>query len=160
MSNKEYERDENPILLLNSHDILHLSAERVAQMLIYNFINSDIRILFVNCHLHHIEEDEIIRFHQAKNIIKWIEQSSKPKDIIFIVGDFNALPHGLTYNFFIKNNFISIYKQFHGEEPEKTFHNKMEAPFKDASDDGTFDYILYYLNLYFMKNIKTIYSII
>lgn len=142
LSSYAFEKDNNEFLCLTDHKILHLSAERVAHMLIYNFYHSDSRILFVNCHLHHVIEDENIRLYQTKNLCKWIDHLSKETDIVFVVGDFNALPEELTYQYFQSNGFFSAHKQFYGREPEKTFHNKMEAPFKDCDPEGTFDYIL------------------
>lgn len=142
MSSNYLEKGENDVLFLDDHKILHLSAERVAQMLIYKFHKSEMRIIFVNCHLHHTIEDEQIRLYQSKNINNWINLISNSNDLILVVGDFNALPNGLAYNYFLENNYVSAHLEFHKNEPEKTFHNKMDAPFKDSDPEGTFDYIL------------------
>jgi len=142
LSSYEFEKNKNGVIYLSDHKILHLSAERVAHMLIYNFYESELRIIFVNCHLHHVIDDENIRLYQTKNLHKWIDYVSKETDFVFVVGDFNALPEELTYKYFQTNGFFSVHKEFYGREPEKTFHNKMEAPFKDCDPEGTFDYIL------------------
>ncbi len=142
LSSLLYEKGQNEVLYLEQHKTLHLSAERVAQMLIYKFTNSDKRFIFVNCHLHHVIEDEMIRLYQSKILCKWISKEADKVDIVVVVGDFNALPYGLAYNCFLENEFVSVHKQFYGCEPEKTFHSKMDAPFKDTDPEGTYDYIL------------------
>ncbi len=43
------ENNPNKEISINEHKILHLSAERVAQMVIVNLSKSDKRIIFVNC---------------------------------------------------------------------------------------------------------------
>lgn len=137
-----FEKDQNQNFYLEDHKTLHLSAERVAQMLFYKIHNSNNRFIFVNCHLHHVIEDEFIRVYQSKILCKWINLETNENDIVIVVGDFNSLPYGLAYNHFIENGFASMHDKFHGCEPEKTFHNKMDAPFKDNDPEGTFDYIL------------------
>jgi endonuclease/exonuclease/phosphatase family metal-dependent hydrolase len=129
---------------------LHLSAERVAQMIKFNFKNTENNLIFVNCHLHHTIEHEKIRVYQVNNILNWIKieiensenSLNSENNIVIFVGDFNALPNSESYNMIINNGFLSLFKEFHGKEPEKTFHNKMEAPFKDNDPEGCFDYIL------------------
>jgi len=75
-------------------------------------------------------------------MLKWIEFNSNQDDLTILVGDFNTLPYSSSYNLIIENGFFSSFSKLNGKEPQKTFHNKLEAPFKDASDEGTFDYIL------------------
>ena len=93
-------------------------------------------------HFHHIIEDELIRVYQAQTLIKWVEINTKIEDFTVIVGDFNATPDSITYKLFIDSGYESLHLKFYGTEPEKTFHNKMDAPFKDTDPEGTFDYIL------------------
>jgi endonuclease/exonuclease/phosphatase family metal-dependent hydrolase len=95
-----------------------------------------------NLHLHHLEEEENIRTYQMKSILKWIEFNNEGVDVSIIVGDYNAVPESDTYKMIVKNGYVSSYKAFNGQEPESTFHNAMDAPTKDSSDNGTFDYIL------------------
>lgn len=143
LSSHFFEKGQNEVFQLENYKTLHLSAERVAQMLFYKFSNSDKRFVFVNCHLHHVIEDELVRLYQSKILCKWINaETNKENDFVVVVGDFNALPYGLAYNCFLENEFVSVHQQFFGCEPEKTFHNKMDAPFKDTDPEGTFDYIL------------------
>ena len=96
----------------------------------------------VNLHLHHLEEEEVIRVYQMKSLLKWIDFNSTKEDVTFLLGDFNTLPFSETYNFIKNNGYISSHFSLYNSEPMKTFHNRMEAPFKDASEEGTFDYIL------------------
>ena len=149
LSSLLFEKSLNEEFYMEDHKTLHLSAERVAQMLVYKFSKSGKRFVFVNCHLHHVIEDELIRLYQSKIICKWISFETDKDDIIIVVGDFNALPFGLAYNYFLENEFVSVHKEFHGCEPQKTFHNKIDAPFKDTDPEGTFDFILYFDNLNF-----------
>ena len=123
-----------------THSTLHLSPIRCAHML--QFTLNDVKVNIVNLHLHHVEEEEIIRVYQMKSLLKWIEFKSSQDDLILIVGDFNTLPDSETYKLIIREGFVSSYFNLYGEEPIRTFHNKMDAPYKDASDEGTFDYIL------------------
>jgi endonuclease/exonuclease/phosphatase family metal-dependent hydrolase len=92
--------------------------------------------------LHHVVGEELVRLDQAKNMLKWIDLITSQDDINIILGDFNALPYSETYNHFINCGYISSYFHHHFDEPIKTFHSKMDAPFKDTDDEGTFDYIL------------------
>jgi endonuclease/exonuclease/phosphatase family metal-dependent hydrolase len=100
----------------------------------------------VNCHLHHLIEDDKIRAYQAKNILDWINFENKYQEnennIIVFVGDFNAKPGSYTYDIIINSGYFSLYNEYHGNEPLKTFHNKMDAPFKDDDPESCFDYIL------------------
>ena len=42
----------------------------------------------------------------------------------------------------LNEGYISAHSNIYGKEPEKTFHNKIDAPFKDNDPEGTFDYFL------------------
>jgi endonuclease/exonuclease/phosphatase family metal-dependent hydrolase len=142
--NKLFENEDNvdfKLLKDENNKILHLSAVRVANMVSF-YINEKVKLNFVNTHLHHTIEEENIRLHQMKSLLKWIDLNTSEKDLTIIVGDFNTIPNSETYEFIINNNYTSLYKEFHKQEPEKTFHNKMDAPFKDDDPEGTFDYIL------------------
>ena len=57
-----------------NHEVLHLSPVRNCHCL--SFTLNGIRIHFVNVHLHHLENEEIIRVHQMKQALKWIESIS------------------------------------------------------------------------------------
>jgi endonuclease/exonuclease/phosphatase family metal-dependent hydrolase len=122
------------------HKVLHLSAVRCAQML--SFIRNGITVNYINVHLHHLQEEENIRVYQIHHVLKWIEFNTNNTQLTFIVGDFNATPNSLTYNHIINNGYASLHSKIKGQEPVNTFHNKMDAPFKDDDEPGTFDYIL------------------
>ncbi len=92
--------------------------------------------------MHHVVTEELIRLDQVKNILRWVELKTNQDDFNIILGDLNTLPFSETYNYFINSGYISSYFHHHSNEPIKTFHNKMDAPFKDTDDEGTFDYIL------------------
>jgi endonuclease/exonuclease/phosphatase family metal-dependent hydrolase len=96
----------------------------------------------VNLHLHHDEDEEAIRIHQMWSILKWIDFNVSNEDLTVIIGDFNCTPTSQTYNTIIQKGYYSSHARVHGCEPDRTFHNMIDAPHKDASDDGTFDYIL------------------
>ena len=127
------------------HKILNLSPFRVAQMITTEIKieeNKSLKVNFVNTHLHSTINEELIRTHEMRNIIFWIENNTTENDLTIIVGDFNTLPDTATYKRVIESGFVSLHKEHHFNEPEKTFHTKMEAPFKDDDPEGTFDYIL------------------
>ena len=69
--------------------------------------------------------------------------NTNTNDFNIILGDFNSEPGSLTYNQIIENGYKSSHYLLYNREPELTFHNRMNAPFKDDSPNGTFDYILY-----------------
>jgi endonuclease/exonuclease/phosphatase family metal-dependent hydrolase len=87
-------------------------------------------------------EEEIIRIHQAKYLLKWIDINTSKDSFTLILGDFNFLPSSDSYNFMLNEGYISAHSNIYGKEPEKTFHNKIDAPFKDNDPEGTFDYFL------------------
>jgi endonuclease/exonuclease/phosphatase family metal-dependent hydrolase len=123
------------------HKILHLSPLRCAHMLKVTHPSFG-KINIINCHLHHVETEEIIRLYQMNSLLKWIAIETEEEDLTLLLGDFNTLPNSETYNFIISEGYLSSYKQVHKNEPDHTFHNRMDAPHKDNSDNGTFDYIL------------------
>lgn len=130
--------------LICNNKILHLSPIRTAQLVSF-FINVNgdkLKVNFINTHLHHLQEDENIRVHMMKILLKWVDINTSEEDLTIIVGDFNALPESETYKFVLKSNYISLHRELHRNEPEITFHNSMDAPFKDDDPNGTFDYIL------------------
>jgi endonuclease/exonuclease/phosphatase family metal-dependent hydrolase len=121
------------------HKVLHISPIRCAHMV--SFRRNGVNVNYVNVHLHHVEEEEVIRVYQMKSILKWIEFNTTNEELTFLGGDFNTLPNSETYNLITKSGYASIHHKIVGTEPELTFHNKMDAPFKDDSEPGTFDYI-------------------
>jgi endonuclease/exonuclease/phosphatase family metal-dependent hydrolase len=123
------------------HKVLHLSPLRCAHMLILNHPLLG-KINIVNCHLHHIETEENIRLYQMRSLLKWICYETEEEDLTFLLGDFNTLPNSDTYNFILSEGYLSSYKEINKNEPDYTFHNRMDAPYKDESENGTFDYIL------------------
>lgn len=123
-----------------SHKVLHISASRVAHMLTVEF--DEFKLNVINLHLHHPEDDEGVRIHQMWSILKWIEFNIKEDDLTIIIGDYNAEPNSKTYDMIVKRGYVSSHLKVHDCEPINTFHNRIEAPYKDASPDGTFDYIL------------------
>jgi len=136
---------------LINHQVLHLSPIRNCQLLSFNL--KEIKVNVINLHLHHLETEEVIRVHQMKCILKWIEKISNAEDLNIILGDFNCDPNSDTYRLIKQFNYKSCYFERNGKEPENTFHNKMDCPSKDASDEMTCDYI-FYLNKSGNINIK------
>lgn len=139
------EQEKDSFMKLQETLVLHISATRVVHMVKFHVSKNGFttKINFVNVHLHHTIDDENVRLYQTKTIINWIHKKTNPKEEVnVIVGDFNATPESETYNLITKNGYTSLFSKFNGVEPEKTFHNKMDAPFKDTDPDGTFDYIL------------------
>ena len=65
------------------HQVLHLSPVRNCHCLSFTF--NEIRVHFVNVHLHHIEEDEIIRVHQMRMALKWVQNMM----LIYLYYDFS-----------------------------------------------------------------------
>lgn len=122
------------------HRILHISATRNAQML--TITTNEVKIHIINVHLHHPPDEEIIRVHQIWSIMKWIDMNTNSDDLIVMLGDFNCEPNSATYEAIICHGYISSHMAVHNCEPINTFHNRMDAPFKDDAPDGTFDYIL------------------
>lgn len=128
---------------------LHLCPVRIAQKLSFdlNFDeNSNVRINVINIHLHHLPEENIIRNYQIKYIFNWVENHIQNNEIVFLIGDFNATPNSEMYKLTVEEGYSSSYYMKHGSEPEITFHNKMDAPFKDTDDPDTFDYIFFKCN--------------
>jgi endonuclease/exonuclease/phosphatase family metal-dependent hydrolase len=122
-----------------SHKILHISAIRCAHMLTLDY---PFKMNIVNCHLHHHEDEENIRLYEIRHILKWVAFNTNEEDFTVILGDFNTIPNSLTYEYIITQKFKSAYHLCNGEEPIKTFHAKMIAPYKDMGTEGTYDYIL------------------
>jgi endonuclease/exonuclease/phosphatase family metal-dependent hydrolase len=96
-----------------------------------------------------------VRVHQIWSILKWIEYNSKSDDLTIMLGDFNAEPDSKTYQTISEKGYVSSHMKVHSCEPINTFHNRIEAPYKDASPDGTFDYIFVKDN----KNTKLVWDI-
>lgn len=136
-----------------NHKVLHISATRVAHMLTVEV--DDLKVNLINLHLHHPEEDESVRVHQIWSILKWIEYNTKQDDLTIMLGDFNAEPDSKTYQTILEKGYVSSHMKVHSCEPINTFHNRIEAPYKDASPDGTFDYIFVKDN----KNSKLVWDI-
>jgi endonuclease/exonuclease/phosphatase family metal-dependent hydrolase len=84
----------------------------------------------------------MVRVQQIWSVLKWIDFNTTSDEMTVLVGDFNCKPGSLTYNTIVQKGYYSSHQRVHGCEPDRTFHNLIEAPFKDAADDGTFDYIL------------------
>jgi endonuclease/exonuclease/phosphatase family metal-dependent hydrolase len=100
-----------------------------------------LKVNLINLHLHHSVEDESIRVHQIWSVLKWIEYNTGKDDLTIMLGDFNAEPETKTYQTILDKGYVSSHLRVHNCEPINTFHNRIEAPYKDASADGTFDYI-------------------
>jgi endonuclease/exonuclease/phosphatase family metal-dependent hydrolase len=128
-----------------SHKVLHISAVRAVHMVSFVY-ESKLKVNVINVHLHHVVEEELIRVQQMKSVLKWIEFNTNFKDdedyLTIILGDFNAQPNSDTYNLIQNSGYASSFNLANGEEPIRTFHNKMDAPFKDDDEEGTYDYIL------------------
>ena len=61
-----------------------------------------------------------------------------------MMGDFNALPENETVSYILnEGGFKSAYREFHGEEPEKTFNTGLISPYMDPDPPCTVDYIFY-----------------
>jgi len=126
-----------------THKILHLSAIRCAQMVTLDLLSDlPLKLNIINVHLHHHEDEEIIRVYEMKHVIKWIFLNTNEEDFTVILGDFNTLPNSSTYELLINKKFKSAHHLCYGEEPIKTFHTDMMAPYKDTGTEGTYDYIL------------------
>lgn len=125
---------------------LFISPIKNAQLLRFDLTSlglKDIKLNIINTHLHSLVDEELVRVNQIKMIIKWLEHFSNERDITILLGDFNALPNSNTYKYIVEDNdFISCHNYIYSKEPEKTFHNKMDAPYKDDAEETTFDYIL------------------
>jgi endonuclease/exonuclease/phosphatase family metal-dependent hydrolase len=76
--------------------------------------------------------------------VYWINKRSKPEDVVIMMGDFNALPDNDTVNWILgEGGFKSTLREFHGEEPEKTFNTGLVSPYVDEDPPCTVDYIFY-----------------
>ncbi len=133
-----------------SHRVLHLFPTRCVNMLSFTYLKHNFNV--INCHLHHEPAEEVIRKYEIKSILRWLEDNSEKQDINLILGDFNCLPFSESYNYLIEKEFFSVCFYLNGKEPQMTFHNKIIAPFKDDSEEGTFDYI--FVNKIFCENLK------
>jgi len=61
-----------------------------------------------------------------------------------MMGDFNALPDKSTVNWILKEGgFLSSLREYHGEEPEKTYNTGLISPYADTDPPCTVDYIFY-----------------
>lgn len=99
-------------------------------------------LYFVNCHLHSLLEDDYLRKTQAEMMLFWLDQVVNfERDLVIIVGDFNAKPDSTTYKAFLDAGYTSSYAHIHGKEPDRTFPTGLIAEFMDTDPEGTFDYI-------------------
>jgi endonuclease/exonuclease/phosphatase family metal-dependent hydrolase len=86
--------------------------------------------------------DDYVRTLQAEQMLFWVDQIADfSKDLVFIVGDFNAKPDSKTYRYFIDRGYVSAHAHANGSEPELTFPSGLQAEFMDTDPPGTFDYI-------------------
>lgn len=61
-----------------------------------------------------------------------------------MMGDFNAIPENETVNWILNEaGFKSSLREFHGQEPEKTFNTGLISPYMDNDPPCTVDYIFY-----------------
>ena len=60
------------------------------------------------------------------------------------MGDFNAIPDEKTVSWMTQDaGFKSSYREFHGEEPQKTYNTGLISPYMDTDPPCTVDYIFY-----------------
>ena len=79
-----------------------------------------------------------------QNVLYWINKRSSPDDFVIMMGDFNALPENDCVSWVLnEGGFKSSYKEFHGQEPERTFNTGLESPYMDLDPPCTVDYIFY-----------------
>ena len=98
----------------------------------------------VNLHLHDLVAEEQVRLHQAQNVVYWINKKAKKEDFVIIMGDFNAVPDQETVSWMTQEaGFKSSHREFHGEEPEKTYNTGLISPYMDTDPPCTVDYIFY-----------------
>jgi endonuclease/exonuclease/phosphatase family metal-dependent hydrolase len=96
----------------------------------------------VNTHLHSLIDDDYLRLTQVEMMLFWINQRVDfSKDVVAIVGDFNAKPNSETYLLMLKEGYTSSYQHVHGHEPQFTFPSGLQAEHMDTDPPGTFDYI-------------------
>jgi endonuclease/exonuclease/phosphatase family metal-dependent hydrolase len=137
---KEFSGSKGRVL---EHEVLHLSGVRVAHRTLVKLTN-DITVWVVNCHLHHLIEDPLIRAQQVTDICNWMKKSTRDNSNVLILGDFNTPPHEPAYKILQETfEYKSTHLTVHGTEPAKTFPTGIQAPNMDADPDGTFDYIWY-----------------
>jgi endonuclease/exonuclease/phosphatase family metal-dependent hydrolase len=72
-------------------------------------------VYFVNTHLHSLMNDDYLRMTQVEMMLFWIDQMADfSKDLVIIVGDFNAKPDSETYRFMVKAGYTSSHFHVHG----------------------------------------------
>ena len=74
-----------------------------------------------NTHLHCLVGEDLVRDHQTKGLLHWINIVTDPEDIVIITGDFNAIPTSSTYALITEDGFKSAHHEVHSKEPEYTF---------------------------------------
>ncbi|KDO32740.1 hypothetical protein SPRG_02438 [Saprolegnia parasitica CBS 223.65] len=126
-----------------AHDTLILSDWKVAQCVQLTVGGSV--VLVANVHLSSGGDEEGLRTDQITKTIEWLlAMQTETIAGIVIVGDFNCVPNGDCYRAIQALGFRSAHQLIHGKEPEKTFHQGLEAPTKDVDDEKTLDYVFVY----------------
>lgn len=148
------------------HRTLHLSGTRNCHVIkIDPFKEDGIEqsegksrfIYFVNTHLHDLMEDDYVRKLQAEQMLFWVDQFADfTKDLVVIVGDFNAKPDSKTYRHFVDRGYVSAHAHANGAEPELTFPTGLQAEFMDTDPPGTFDYIFLKGNGFTIKHAEVL----
>jgi endonuclease/exonuclease/phosphatase family metal-dependent hydrolase len=107
------------------HAVLELSDARSAQRITFHLKDNSTLCSYTNVHLHHQLEsvDENIRLDQINRTLEWMNALDKTQNVnvSFLGGDFNAPPHEKAYERILGDRFVSMYLEYCGEEPEKTF---------------------------------------
>ncbi|EQC32520.1 hypothetical protein SDRG_09846 [Saprolegnia diclina VS20] len=126
-----------------AHDTLLLSDWKVAQSVQLTVGGSV--VLVANVHLSSGDDEEGLRTDQITKTIQWLlAMQTESIAGIVIVGDFNCVPDGGCYRTIQALGFRSAHQLLHRKEPEKTFHQGLEAPTKDVGDEKTLDYVFVY----------------
>lgn len=126
------------------HETIHLSAVRGAQRLLIELPNGE-KFWFVNTHIHHVIEEELIRVYEIMGVVMWMASGVYESGVqnVVLVGDFNAIPTSETAKVLASRGFKSSYKTVHGNDPEITFPTGIQAPHMDTDPAGCFDYLWY-----------------
>jgi len=106
----------------------------------------DVRLTFVNLHLHHEVPDDAIRAEQVGQVLVWLGQDSSNEatgsSAEVVVGDFNADPAEPAYARMIAAGFRSALLEANGAEPAVTWPSGLQGPAIDTDGEPScLDYL-------------------